>query len=446
MTESTLHCDLLVIGAGMAGLSAAGYAAQHGARVIVLERAEHVGGSAALSGGFVWTATSADRLRLYGGGRSDLGDVVLRNYQRGLAWMRERDVSIGRAVSVLSGRGYQVDLAGHFRSCTNLVEQFEGHVVLGTATERLLTDSSGKVVGARTSEADGSFEIFANSTVLATGGFQNNAELRAQFIHPQARDRALLRTNAWSDGAGMKLAAEVGAGTPRPNAGFYGHLVSESPRWGDLSLYTALTQYHSEFALLFNERGDRFCDESLGDHVNTGAVLAQTNARALCFWDSRIHAAYACTPVVKGSEVLDKMAVALENGGTGVVAQSWQALASFASTNGFDGNRIVASIRNYNDACRNGWEKLDPRRSENFGAQDEPPYYGLLVLPAITHTHAGIRVDDKARVVREDGTAVNGLLAAGADVGDVYGLGYSGGLGMALAFGLRAAQTALSLD
>ncbi len=52
----TIECDLLVIGAGMAGLSAAGYAAEHGANVIVLEKAERFGGSALLSGGVLWTA------------------------------------------------------------------------------------------------------------------------------------------------------------------------------------------------------------------------------------------------------------------------------------------------------------------------------------------------------------------------------------------------------
>jgi len=445
MNDVDLECDLLVIGAGMAGLSAAGYAARHGARVVVLERADHVGGSAALSGGFLWSATSPGRLGYYGGGRADLGEVVLRNYRLGLAWMREREVAIGRAVNVLHGRGYQVDLAGYFKDCTNLVEQYDGHVALGTTVERLLTDANGKVIGARTRDAESPIEVIAKSTVLSTGGFQNSAELRTKFIHPQARDKILLRTNPFSDGTGMRLAMEVGAATSSRNPGFYGHLVSESPRWGEPGLYTALTQYHSEYALLFNEAGGRFCDESLGDHVNTGAVLAQPNAHALCFWDSRIHAAYARTPVVKGAEALDKMAVALEHAGRGVIAHSWNALASFASANGFDGDRIVASIREYNDACRSRWEMLNPRRAENFGPQDQPPFYGLVVVPAITHTHAGIRVDDKARVVRDDGTAVEGLLAAGVDVGDVYGAGYSGGLGLAIAFGLQAAQTALGL-
>jgi len=429
--DFTSECDLLVIGGGMAGLSAAGFAAQHGARVVLLEKASRMGGSAALSGGFVWTANSLERLQLYTGGRPEFGEMVLRNYRLGLAWMREREIPVGEAVCVLHGRGYQVDLPAHFASCTNLVEQGGGHVVADTTVERLLLDAAGRVSGARTNDVDGSIDVLARHTVLATGGFQGSAELREKFIHPHARDRILLRTNPYSDGAGMRLATAVGAATPDHNPGFYGHLVSESQRWGQPGLYTTLTQYHSEYALLLNEQGERFCDESLGDHVNTGAVLAQRNARALCFWDSSTHRAHACTPVVKGTEVLDKMAVALEHGGRGTVAANWTQLENFANAQGFNGRKVIETLLQYNDQCRNSWEAMTPGRSENFGAQDEPPFYALVVLPAITHTHAGIRIDPSAHVLRPDGSVIEGLLAAGVDAGDVYGLGYSGGLGLA---------------
>ncbi|MGC7407322.1 FAD-binding dehydrogenase, partial [Pandoraea pneumonica] len=79
---------------------------------------------------------------------------------------------------------------------------------------------------------------------------------------------------------------------------FYGHLVSEPRVWDDERLYVALSQYHSEHALLINEAGERFCDESFGDHANTAQTVRQTGSRAICFWDSRAHAAYATVPVV----------------------------------------------------------------------------------------------------------------------------------------------------
>jgi predicted oxidoreductase len=85
---------------------------------------------------------------------------------------------------------------------------------------------------------------------------------------------------------------------------------------------------------------------------------------------------------------------------------------------------------------------LDPSRGENFAPLDKAPFYALVVRPAITHTHGGIRVDATARVLKPDGTPIPGLLAAGADIDGVYGVGYAGGLAMALAFGIEAAKTA----
>jgi succinate dehydrogenase/fumarate reductase flavoprotein subunit len=442
MDHEWMSCDLLVLGAGMAGLTAAGYAAEHGATVIVIEKAKSIGGSALLSGGVLWTATSADRMRLYGGGRPHLGEVVLRNYNVGLAWLRRRGIAMSQAVPVLHGRGYQIDILDHLRGCGHLVEQHGGHVVCDTETHRLLTDANGAVTGARISHANGVIDVHAKATVLATGGYQNSAELRARYIHPNARDKLLLRTNPVSCGDAMRLAGAVGAAATPSTPGFYGHLVSESPEWGDPRLFTMLSQYHSDRSLLLNEDGKRFCDESLGDHTNTIRVLAQKNARAICLWDSNIHEAYAITAIVKGTEALDKMKLAIERGGNGIVALGFDEVGTFASSNGFDGAQLCRSIDEYNAQCRSGWETLLPPRAENFGALEKPLFYALVVRPAITHTHGGLSVDESARVLRPDGAPVRGLFAAGADADGVYGIGYAGGLALALAYGLQAAGSA----
>ena len=443
MTDrTTLECDLVVLGAGMAGLSAAGYAAEHGATVIVIEKTKALGGSALLSGGILWTATSAERMRLYGGGRPELGEVVLRNYPTGLAWLRRRGVAISPAVAVLHGRGYQIDILDHLRGCRSLVEQHGGHVVVDTDAQCLLLDEHRSVIGVRVQHEGGTIDVRSKATVLATGGYQNSAELRARYIHANARDKVLLRSNPASRGDGMALGVAAGAEVRAGNPGFYGHLVSESPDWGDPRLFTLLTQYHSDKSLLLNEQGERFCDESLGDHTNTNRVLAQRNARAICYWDSTVHETYATAAVVKGTESVDKMKLALEHGGNGIVAQTLEQIGQFAQAQGFDGPALSRTVSDYNERCRKAWEALQPGRADGSMPLDKPPFYALVVRPAITHTHGGLSVDARARVLRSDGTAVQGLLAAGADAGDVYGTGYAGGLAMALAYGIEAARTA----
>jgi succinate dehydrogenase/fumarate reductase flavoprotein subunit len=74
---------------------------------------------------------------------------------------------------------------------------------------------------------------------------------------------------------------------------------------------------------------------------------------------------------------------------------------------------------------------------------DQPPFYVVEAVPAITFTFGGLRIDPHARVLDEDDRPIPGLLAAGADAGGLYVRAYAGGLAAALVFGLRAASTAL---
>ncbi|HEY4083080.1 MAG TPA: FAD-dependent oxidoreductase [Burkholderiaceae bacterium] len=441
MSVDTLECDLLVIGAGMAGLSAAGWAAEHGANVVVVEKAAEIGGSAALSGGMLWTASSPERMQLYGGGPRALGDVVCQNYPAALAWLRRRGVDVSQAMKVLHGYGYQIDILAHLSGCVALVEQHGGHVVFETETEALLTDPRGRVIGARTSHPDGKVDVLARSTLLATGGFQGSADMRARYIHPNARDM-LLRSNPCSRGDGLKLGRQAGGEVAGINRGFYGHLVSESKAWGEQRLFTMLSQYHSDHTLLLNEDGLRFCDETAGDHTNTYHTVMQKHGRALCFWDARVQAEHATQPIVSIAPPMDRMAVALEHGGKGIVAQSLEELAEFATAQGFDGEQVRQSILAFNELSRSRWETLDPPRSEVCLPLDQSPFYALVVHPAITFTFGGLTIDPEARVLRSDGTPVAGLLAAGSDAGGAFGIGYAGGLALAMTYGLVAARTA----
>jgi predicted oxidoreductase len=74
----------------------------------------------------------------------------------------------------------------------------------------------------------------------------------------------------------------------------------------------------------------------------------------------------------------------------------------------------------------------------------DPPYYVIEVIPAITNTWRGLRIDPQARVLDADGAPIAGLLAAGSDAGGLYQRAYGGGLAAGLTFGMRAAQKALT--
>jgi predicted oxidoreductase len=139
---------------------------------------------------------------------------------------------------------------------------------------------------------------------------------------------------------------------------------------------------------------------------------------------------------------MDKMALALERGGKGVIAGTLEEIGAFANSQGFDGRQAIATIMDFNTKAANAWERLQPPHLEQLRPIDRPPFYALVVRPAITFTYGGLAVAPDAQVMRTDGLPVGGLLAAGADVSDAYRDGYGGGLSLAVTYGIQAARTA----
>ncbi|WP_342363647.1 FAD-dependent oxidoreductase [Terrarubrum flagellatum] len=431
-----LECDLLVLGSGMAGLTAAGRAAERGERVIVIEKAAEIGGSAALSGGYLWTTPSVRQSALWDDGDPTLRAAVVETFPVLTEWLRRRGVHMEPHQPVLFGRGYRIDILGHIRQCASEVEKAGGHVVRETRV-RELRAKDGRVVGAVADHTDGAVEIDAKRVLLATGGWQGSPDFRAEHIGPHARDIAL-RSNPDSVGDGLRLAIGAGAVYAGPNPGFYGHLLASPARLKKPADFVTFTQYHSDHAVLLNRAGLRFVDESRADHESTQMTLRQSGARALLIWDERIQREVALTPPVAGAALLDKFAVAVESGAKGAILPDIDALAGFATSLGFDGSACVNALKDYNARMRDAPETASPTRERHARPLDETPFRALLVEPAITFAYGGVAIDAQTRALDAWGSPIPGLFVAGADAGNVYRSGYCGGLALAGALGLRA--------
>jgi len=432
--------DLLVIGAGMAGLTAAAKATREGSKVLVVEVSGDVGGSARFAG-YAWTAPSRDVMDTV----NPLGDETLRHalvdrFADGVAWIRSVGVDVHDAVPILGfGRGHQFDTNQYVDLCRRLVTDGGGEVRLHTQTRRLLV-SSRRIVGAELAASDGTVEeVHAEWTLLATGGFQADPKLLAEKVHPQAV-RMQLRSNRHSDGAGYRLATEVGAATGPDDAGFYGHLVPTQIPFADSSDFVDLSLYYSEHALLFNVHNARFTDETLGDHLTTMALLEQPEARGLLVADARVHRDWIVGSYVEGAVAVDKFAVASRRGGRCGMAESLDELDYLPEEWGYDGPSIRAAVEQFNKDAVAG--PVEPGRALDSQPLDEGPWYVIECEPAVTFPFHGVRIDDRARVLCADGSPVPGLLAAGSDTGGLWNRAYAGGLASALVFGLTAAVTA----
>jgi succinate dehydrogenase/fumarate reductase flavoprotein subunit len=438
VSESDSSVDLLVFGGGMAGMSAAARAASDGASVILVEKGPAIGGSA-MYAGFIWTAPTVEVMREVNPDADPaLSERVVQHYPEAVDWVRSLDVHVAEPVTVLGyGRGSQTDMANYLLACERLVRE-HGELLTGWSAQGLLFED-GAVVGAEIESESGERRVIrARATLLATGGFGGDPALRGEHIHPLARNLPL-RANPNSIGDGLRLGRSVGAAFGAPGAGFYGHLIPSKIAYNNPYEFTDLTFYHSEHGVLINLEGRRFCDETIGDHLNTLYVLEQPEARALLIYDQRVHDEWMMAPYVEGVEPLDKFQLAYRRSARAAVAEEIDEFEALPDEWGYPGPATRDTLLEFNRQCEAGHP--NPTRRLDAAPLVDPPYYVIEVIPAITFTFSGLKIDPQARVLDEAGEVIPGLLAAGADAGGVFNRAYAGGLACALVFGLQAAAT-----
>jgi succinate dehydrogenase/fumarate reductase flavoprotein subunit len=393
--------DLLVAGGGVAGMAAAARAAARGARVLVVEKGERLGGSGALSPGVLWTVPDLHSFaEVCPRGDRELGRVLVEGFNSAVELARDAgvEVSDGWDDHFGFGRAVRVDVLGLIARWEEDVLAAGGQVRRRSAVRELTLDGVGAVRGAVV-DAE---EIEAEAVLLATGGFQGDRRSVRRFLGPGA-ELMLVRANPHSTGDGMRMGSAVGASLAGPMDGFHGHLVpSPLTRFGPAE-FVPLTQYHSRHCLLVNQEGRRFTCEKWGDEVSNLALLRQPGMRAILLCDER----------VRREHVGDAFELARSAGAHLIKADTLERLADFAER-----------------------DLLESRLHE-------APFWALEVQPTITFTYGGLRTDADGRVRDEYGRPIPGLFAAGVDVGGLHDTGYLGGLALGLVFGPRAADAAL---
>jgi succinate dehydrogenase/fumarate reductase flavoprotein subunit len=436
--------DFLVLGAGMAGMSAAARAAQSGARVAVVERGPEPGGSAVFAE-FIWTAPSVEVMReVNPDGDPELARVAVEEFAPAMDWIRSLGVSVGDPVELLGyGVGHQTDMAALFRAYRAAVEDAGGEVLTEAEPLRLLIDD-GAVRGAEVRLAGGETrELRAPATLLATGGYAGDPQLRAERIHPNAAGLPL-RANKFSAGAGLRLGEEAGAAFGIEDACFYGHLMARGLAMPDGSEIAINTFFHSEHGVLVNLDGERFCDETIGDQLNAIALVEQPEARGLLITDQRVHDEWMLKPYVKGLEPVDKFQLAYRRGARCATAADLDEFEALPPEWGFPGEKVRDTLVEFNRRCEAG--DLSPSRARDAMPLLDPPYYVIEVTTGITFTMGGLRIDVDGHALDPDDEPIPGLFAAGADAGGLYRRAYAGGLAPALVFGLRAAAAAVAAN
>ncbi|MGV9870144.1 FAD-dependent oxidoreductase [Rhodococcus koreensis] len=442
---NSLECDLLVLGAGMAGLTAGAYAARNGLNVIVVDKGTSIGGSAILSGGGFWSSADYEAMRqINPEGEPHLARVIADHYDEALEWIKSTGTSVNPAgplgptrfgESSFRKRFFWIDIVSYLRTCESYVNNAGGYVVANSRTEDLLRDGDA-VVGAVIGSDDGTRStVRAKAVLLATGGFQNDPEMRATYLGGDARN-FLVRSNPHSSGDGISLGLAAGGVLSRHMDSWYGHTVPYPlNREFTERDYIPLAQFAlSPRSVILDRAGTRFVDESMGYYFNAQAVASTPGSRALLVFDERTRQEDASVEF----HGFDRPVVAKEAGANVTKGSDWSEVAATAAAWGY--SNVDKAVHEYNNAILTEQSDIDPPRKHFRRQLDQPPYYAMEIQPAITFTFGGLRIDANARVLDSEEQPVEGLYAAGADAGGVYHQGYAGGLSMGAIFGIEASK------
>lgn len=436
--------DVIVVGSGIAGSSAAAAAARAGARVAVLEKSATFGGSAALSAGMLWTAPDLDayrrRIPL---GDASLGERLVADFPDAIAEVRTTGARVADEPTtgiMTFGIGYSSDIHAILAACRDAVTAAGGVVVAAAPVRELLRDS-GQITGVLASTADGPVEYRAPSVVLATGGFGRDPELLARYVGPQA-DRLLMRSHIGNVGDGLRLARAAGTGGSRSMASYYGHLVPWPLEAFEPEHYLPYSQYYSGSTVLVNLRGERFVDETLGDEIINQVVTGQPEGRGVLIFDEHVHLSEARQEPFPGLGATDRFETAKEAGGLWASADTLDGLIAQIASWGVDAAALSATLAEYRrSAGRGGWASGIPVAA-NARAPQDAPFHALMVQPSITFTFGGVPISPRGEALDADGAPIPGLYAAGADAGGLSNIGYAGGLAPAYITGRWAGRSA----
>lgn len=446
--------DVIVVGGGIAGFSAALSAAEAGAEVVLLEKQDEVGGSSVMSGGF-FALTGTDEQAAHG--LVDSPELLLRDLQE--VGQHRNDVALLQTYVDRQGELYRwlksmgaefpaVELSSgqsvarsHHTPPRVLIATLQsalegtghGRVLVGAPVVELLSDA-GRVTGVRaTIEGDDTVIAARGGVVLASGGFSRSAELLEIFAPSQVG--AIPYGGLGNTGDGLRMAWRLGAGFR--DMGYVAGTYGSHPDTG-LEQHELLCAYYMG-AVIVNNDGRRFVDESQSYKVLGEACLRQPEQLGFEVFDSRVRA--RSMPGVPLSDI-----DFLEEKGRLLRADTLEKLAELAS---IKPDVLVETVERYNAAVRGEEPDLFGRDGlcNHVGELvevAEPPFYAYPAKTLMTSTYCGLTISPAAEVLDVTGTVIEGLYAAGEVTGGFHGTAYMTGtsLGKGALFGRIAGQTA----
>ena len=474
--DSTVEADVVVVGAGGAGMTAAITAAGEGKSVVILESQSMVGGNSVRATGGMnagktvyqdenefgesagvektlktaaekyadnetitalaktvseqWAAYQANPTGYFDsvelmeldtmiGGKGindpELVETLCENSADAIDWLDEHGItlhnvssfggaSVKRIHRPVNAEGKTVSVGSYMiplleENC----EKAGVKMMLDTTATEILTDANGAAVGVKATGASGeTVTVNAKAVVLTTGGFGANLDMVVKY-KPELK--GFMTTNAAGiQGQGIEMAQAIGAATVDMDQ------IQIHPTVEANTAALITEGLRGDGAVLINAEGKRFIDEVGTRDVVSAAEIAQTGSYSWLVVDQAM---------VDASSVIQGY---IKKGYT-VTGETYEELGKAM---GVDEAAFAETMKTWNGYVE---AKNDPDfgRTSFANPLDTAPYYAIKVTAGVHHTMGGLTINTNTEVLKEDGTVIPGLFAAGEVTGGVHGANRLGG-------------------
>lgn len=475
--EWDMTYDVVVVGGGFAGLSAAYQASTLGASTLLIDKMPVLGGNSQINGG-VWasyTSKIADDLYVKLGltpdtaekhiedtikGGDYMGDVKLvKNFVYGspimLDLMLDNGLQVRESITRPGGHyGYRTytTINGIGADIVNvqkkMLEQTSATIMLNSKMTQIYRESTGeqRVVGIKIETQDGIKNVKAEKgVILTTGGFAGNVEMRSKHV-PALTSDIPTTNHVGATGEGIIMAQEVGANTTQMS---YIQLYPfANPNNGVLDSYAVIPFSGPSAGIVYvDQYGNRYVNE--GERRDVCSRAAQNSGGFPTF-------------SIFGQEIVEKAgfisAEQLENGifeNRIFKADTLEELADIINSNKYKDGTISMNRETLKSTIETHNGYVEAGKDPDFGKVidkgvmlkiEKGPYYAIPQWPSVHHTMGGLTITEKTEVQDIWGNVIPGLYAAGEITGGVHGTNRLGSNAIpdALVHGYIAAEVSVT--
>ena len=451
--------DVVVVGAGGGGMSAAIRAAQLGLSTVLLEQRSVTGGTTLFTEGLF--AVNSHIQKENGKNPPDLGYDLFTTamdyhhwYADGALFRRYMDKS-GENIAWLESVG--VEFQGTGTMCDNVYNTWhqykyeEGQIsgrtyvdnltkavteagatlVLGSEGVNIIQAEDGTVTGIIAKEEDKYIQYnAAKGVILATGGYSDNPDMIREF--GKNPDRIDPMGAGGRNGFGINAARQAG-GTLAPSPGclvFYGGCIPGVMYGTHLYCASAFQPY-----FWINGNCDRFVNEYYAERnfcfsgnaqsMQDRVISIVTQAQMDNMYENG--GTFGCGEYIHAGEPLTQLweqFQAQKDKGSPHVHGPMETLDDVAAELGLDADKLKASIEKYNGYCANGVDEEFGKDAQYLFPLESGPYYAFELYAGIFTTVGGMKITPDAQVLDADAKPVPHLYAIGCDAGGIYGDSY----------------------